>query len=185
MSHQRLPTVSAGEKGLVYGIIAQSNQAMASVKLFNPSERKTDARSCRCSFIGYPERAKGYRFYCSGRGGKIVESLNARFLELDVTDVSNNVEPIYQNDSTHQNDSIAISMPASEEIVVPSSIITTDVQEVVPQEYHDPPLIADQGNPVLIRRSERQRRRAIPSDYVGNDFSCSCDLSLFGDKSVD
>ncbi|KAF7810495.1 Retrovirus-related Pol polyprotein from transposon TNT 1-94 [Senna tora] len=106
----------------------------------------TDARSFRCSFIRYPERAKGYRFYCSGRGGKIVESLNARFLELDVTDVSDNVEPIYQTDSTHQNDSIAISMPASEEVVVPSAIITIDVQEVVPQEYQDPSLIADRSD---------------------------------------
>ncbi|KAF7815147.1 uncharacterized protein G2W53_029116 [Senna tora] len=96
----------------------------------------------------------------------IKSSYGDKFLELDVADVSDNEEPIYQTDSTHQNDSIAISMPASEEVVVASAIITTDVQEVIPQEYHDPPLIADQGDPILIRRFERQRRRVIPSDYV-------------------
>ena len=59
----------------------------AEVRIYSPIEKKTDPRTSCCYFIRYLEYAKEYKFYSLGRGNKIVESLTAKFLELDVVDV--------------------------------------------------------------------------------------------------
>ena len=46
----------------------------AEVKIYDPSLKKTDSRTTRCYFIGYPSHSKGYKFYCSTSGTRIVES---------------------------------------------------------------------------------------------------------------
>ena len=56
------------------------------VKIYDPSLKKTDSRTTRCYFIGYLSHSKGYKFYCSTRGTRVVESQVAKFLELDVAD---------------------------------------------------------------------------------------------------
>ena len=56
------------------------------VKIYDPSLKKTDSRTTRCYFIGYPSHSKGYRFYYSTRGTRVVESQVAKFLESDVTE---------------------------------------------------------------------------------------------------
>jgi hypothetical protein len=33
-------------------------------KIFNPQLGKLDSKIIRCYFIGYPNKFKGYRFYC-------------------------------------------------------------------------------------------------------------------------
>ena len=53
----------------------------AEVRVYNPHERKLDARTISGYFIGYPEKSKGYRFYCPNHTTRIVESGNARFIE--------------------------------------------------------------------------------------------------------
>ena len=56
------------------------------VKIYNPLEKKTNPKTSHYFFIRYPDHAKGYRFYYPSRCTKIVESLHAKFLELDVVD---------------------------------------------------------------------------------------------------
>ena len=51
------------------------------IKIYNPHEKKLDARTVTGYFIGYPEKLKGYRFYCPNHSTRIVESGNARFIE--------------------------------------------------------------------------------------------------------
>jgi hypothetical protein len=53
-------------------------------KVFNPNIGKLDSKTVSCHFIGYPERSKGYRFYCPNRHTKIVETRHAVFLEDDM-----------------------------------------------------------------------------------------------------
>jgi len=53
----------------------------AEAKVFNPNIGKLDSKTVSCHFIGYPERSKGYRFYCPDRHTKIVETRHAVFLE--------------------------------------------------------------------------------------------------------
>jgi hypothetical protein len=53
----------------------------AEAKVFNPTQEKIDDRIVSCQFIGYPERLKGFRFYCPDRHMKFVETRHAIFLE--------------------------------------------------------------------------------------------------------
>jgi hypothetical protein len=53
----------------------------AEARIYNPHEKKLDLKTVSGYFIGYPEKSKGYRFYCPTHSTKIVETGNARFLE--------------------------------------------------------------------------------------------------------
>ncbi|KAI0524826.1 hypothetical protein KFK09_004214 [Dendrobium nobile] len=63
----------------------------AEIKIYNSHERKLDSRTTSGFFIGYPEKSKGYRFYCPNHSTKIVETGNARFIEND--EISGSIEP--------------------------------------------------------------------------------------------
>jgi hypothetical protein len=52
--------------------------------LFNPSIEKLNPKTISCHFIGYPDKSKWFRFYCSDRYIKIVETRHAIFLEDEV-----------------------------------------------------------------------------------------------------
>jgi hypothetical protein len=56
----------------------------AEAKLFNPSIGKLDLKTVSCHFIGYPDKSKGFRFYCPDGYIKIVETRYAVFLEDEV-----------------------------------------------------------------------------------------------------
>ena len=64
------------------------------VRLYNPQEKKLDPRTVRYFFIGYPDHSKGYKFYNPTHGQRIVESLIAKFLELNVADFPNSQVPL-------------------------------------------------------------------------------------------
>jgi hypothetical protein len=53
-------------------------------RIFNPSIGKLDPKTVSCHFIDYPNKSKGFRFYCPDRYIKIVETRHAVFLEDEV-----------------------------------------------------------------------------------------------------
>ncbi|RVW18958.1 Retrovirus-related Pol polyprotein from transposon TNT 1-94 [Vitis vinifera] len=53
----------------------------AEARIYNPHEKTLDSRMVSGYFIGYPDKSKGYRFYCPNHSVRIVETGNARFLE--------------------------------------------------------------------------------------------------------
>jgi hypothetical protein len=53
-------------------------------KVFNPNIGKLDLKTVSCYFIGYPNKSKGYRFYCPDRHTKFVKMRHAVFLEDDM-----------------------------------------------------------------------------------------------------
>ena len=53
----------------------------AEAKLFNPHIGKLDPKIVSCQFIGYPEKLKGYCFYCLDMITKFVETRHVVFLE--------------------------------------------------------------------------------------------------------
>jgi hypothetical protein len=53
-------------------------------KLFNTSIGKLDPNTVICHFIGYPDKSKGFHFYCPDRYIKIVEIRHTVFLEDEV-----------------------------------------------------------------------------------------------------
>ena len=52
--------------------------------MFNSSIGKLDPKTVSCHFIGYPEKSKGFRFYCPDRHTKFVETRHAVFLENEM-----------------------------------------------------------------------------------------------------
>jgi hypothetical protein len=56
----------------------------AEAKIFNSNARKLESKTISCYFIGYPEKFKGFCFYCPNRHAKIVETRHVVFLEDEV-----------------------------------------------------------------------------------------------------
>jgi hypothetical protein len=57
---------------------------LAEARLFNPSIGKLDPKPVGCHFIGYPDKSKGFCFYCPDRYIKIVKTRHAIFLADEV-----------------------------------------------------------------------------------------------------
>ncbi|KAI5350958.1 hypothetical protein L3X38_003849 [Prunus dulcis] len=55
----------------------------AEAKPYNPAEKKLDPKTISCHFIGYPERTKGYRFYCPHHTLRFIETSRAVFIETN------------------------------------------------------------------------------------------------------
>ena len=53
----------------------------AEVRIYNPNMKKLDPRTTSGYFIGYAVNSKRFRFYCPSNSTRIVESINAKFLE--------------------------------------------------------------------------------------------------------
>jgi hypothetical protein len=53
-------------------------------KLFNPSIGKLDPKTVSYHFIGYPDKSKGFHFYCPDRYIKIMKTRHTIFLEDEV-----------------------------------------------------------------------------------------------------
>ncbi|KAG8373010.1 hypothetical protein BUALT_Bualt12G0126500 [Buddleja alternifolia] len=58
-----------------------TDSVVTKAKVYNPNIRKLDPKTISCHFIGYPERSKGYRFYCPSHSTRIVETKYAIFFE--------------------------------------------------------------------------------------------------------
>jgi hypothetical protein len=53
----------------------------AKTKIFNQNVNKLESKTMNCHFIGYPEKSKGFCFYCPDRHTKFVEMRHVVFLE--------------------------------------------------------------------------------------------------------
>jgi hypothetical protein len=98
----------------------------AEARIFNLGQEKLDERTTSCHFIGYPERSKGYRFYCPGRQTKFIETRHAIFLEDDMIKGSKVLREVdLQEKRTY------VPIPMVEEpyfsipVVVPPTVVTT------------------------------------------------------------
>ena len=79
------------------------------MKIYDPSLKKTDSRTTVCYFIGYLSHLKGYKFYCSTHGTRVVESQVEKFLELDVVDSI----PSQSDEKVEPMDVISLPFPVS------------------------------------------------------------------------
>ena len=133
------------------------------VKIYDPSLKKTDLRTIRCYFIGYPSHLKGYKFYCSTRGTRVVESQVAKFLELDVADSI----PSQSNERVEPMDVISLPLSVSDvnlnvgafDYGIQQGVATVNFPtvEITP--------IIDEIPPMERRRSQKTRRLAFSNDY--------------------
>ena len=139
------------------------------VKLYNPTLSKLDSRTTRCYFVSYPEHSKGYRFYKPNGGTRIVESQIAKFLEFDVAEESSSSQTI-QDNSTVGN-MVSLSPPIQILVETPTHHIepveTRDpVVETASNDVHQGSQVQDVAITTPVRRSTKDRRSAIPPDYL-------------------
>ena len=160
----------------------------AEVRLYNPHEKKLDSRTVSGFFIGYPEKSKGYTFYCPNHSTRIVDSGNARFIENGETSGSGEPRKVDINE-------IQVEVPSPvvpPEVVVP--IVASDSNDTIGQHNDEPILLAENtvdehviiqeenSEPQIpLRRSGRERRSAISNDYVVYTIENECDLSMDDD----
>ena len=64
------------------------------VRVYNSHENKLDLRTISGYFIGYPEKSKGFRFYCPNHSTRIVETGNARLFENGEISGSDNLRNV-------------------------------------------------------------------------------------------
>ena len=141
----------------------------AEVKLYNPTLSKLDSRTTRCYFVSYPEHSKGYRFYNPNGGTRIVESKTTKFLEFDVAEESSSSQTIEDNSTV--GNMVSLSPPIQILVETPTHHIepveTRDpVVETAPNEVHQGSQVQDVAITTPVRRSTRERRSAIPPDYL-------------------
>ena len=132
-------------------------------------------------FIGYAKKSKWYRFYCPSHITRIVESKNAKFLENDLisgSDQSHNLVSMRDQPSTSSErlviihntpqvqtgvKKLIIEVPqAADNILVVEVVL--EIPKIIEQlvKQHDPQENVDSK----LRRSTRERKSVIPSDYV-------------------
>jgi transposase InsO family protein len=140
----------------------------AEVRIYNPNLKNLDPRTTSGFFMGYVVNSKGFRFYCHSHSPRIVESINAKFIE--------DVEPSAHPHLVELEEARELAEAPSHEgrlIVIrenqndclePQSISEQPThEEQVQNEPTQPP--PNEGE-VGLRRSSRISRPAIPSDYV-------------------
>ncbi|CAO2827720.1 unnamed protein product [Amaranthus hypochondriacus] len=151
------------------------------VRIYNPQEKKLDPRTISGYFIGYAEKSKGYRFYCPSLNTRIVESRNAKFLENDLIsgrDHFQDIVPIRDEPSTSRNTVVVIQSIPKVQMGVrqpinenPKIAENTDVDQMDHETEQDSEHQVEQHNhnenvDQALRRSIRERKSAISSDYV-------------------
>ena len=139
------------------------------VRVYNPHERKLDPRTTSGFFIGYPLASKGFRFYCPEHHTRIVESLNAKFLEDHIDSSSSQASESLSTQSSV--DPIILPVMQERIITIPvqgegleSGIVVSDsavVNKNTPATVELAPV-----QPMTLKRSQRERRPALPDDYV-------------------
>jgi hypothetical protein len=166
-------------------------ESLAEAKVFNSNIGKLDPKTVSCHFIGYPEKSKGFRFYCLDRHTKFVETRHDIFLEDEMMRGSVVAQKINLEEKRvcAPNSMIqepffelpAIAAPTMQDTVVPTPVVIPPVATMNDDEehvLHDPiePVVTHEGeqqqpqaedvpNVEGLRRSQRARRSAIPDDY--------------------
>ncbi|RDY10624.1 hypothetical protein CR513_04821, partial [Mucuna pruriens] len=108
---------------------------------YRPHERKLDSRTVSCYFVGYGECSRGYNFY-NPNSRSFFETGNARILEEVEFEKEENIRNV---------------------VFEEESVIDIDYDRVLPQTPIEQP---QQPQEVLLRRFIKERRHAIPNDYI-------------------
>jgi transposase InsO family protein len=140
----------------------------AEARVYNPHEKKLDLRTIRGYFIGYPEKSKGFRFYCPNHSMRIVEIGNARFIENGEINGSDNLRNV-----DIQEVRVQVPIPiTSNKTVVP---IVVEQPNNIEQQINESSLhndivnnekMVEEPQRVALRRSQRERRFTISDEYV-------------------
>ena len=158
---------------------------LAEARVYNPHEMKLDSRTVSGYFIGYPEKSKGYRFYCPKHSSRIVETGNAKFIENGEVSGSANKQIV---DINKIRDNVSLPINISTSTIVPKVVPELQEQnngeqhlnEEAPHEEPNPPQIdINEPRGIALNKPVRVRRSTISDDYVvylqEPDYDCGID----------
>ena len=151
----------------------------AEARPYRPNERKLNSRTVSCYFVVYPERSKGYKFY-DPSSRSFFETGNAKFIEdSGSTQVK---EVIFEEEYVNAPTTTTIEAIGDNQvhipIIVPSVVVNDDIPVQLPIQLEAPPtrfeephqeIVEEPQRPqpeVSLRRSTRERRKAISDDYT-------------------
>ena len=134
----------------------------AEARPYRPNEKKLDSRTISCYFIGYSERSRGYKFY-DPTTKSIFETGTAMFFEDIEFWGRNKVKDfVFEEESvsipTIAFDNDQVASPEHQDNV---EQLPTQDEGIVPEEQTQQP-----QEQMPLRRSTRERRNAIPDDYI-------------------
>ncbi|CAL9011160.1 unnamed protein product [Prunus brigantina] len=152
----------------------------AEAKFYNPSEKKLDSKTVTCYFVGYPDRTKGYRFYCPNHTTRFMETQRAIFIEdendsdteenFDFDEILENKEPAekenmlrdttilpFTDSSDKQISPIHDERNLEENQIIEAQQTAVENMQIDQQEQ--------QPNNSELRRSQRTKRPALSNDY--------------------
>src|SRR3954469_15746239 len=156
----------------------------AEAKVFNPNIAKLDPKTVSCHFIGYPDKSKGYRFYCPDRYPKFVETRHGVFLEDELMRGSTVAREIdLEEKRVHAPNpmtqepffSLSVVPPSTTpEVVVPAPVVTPHVttmgksSEPIHQEPPEPTVEheTEPEQPHTINVPEPEARNEQESDEL-------------------
>ncbi|KAJ9538265.1 hypothetical protein OSB04_030998 [Centaurea solstitialis] len=163
------------------GVAERRNRTLKDIvrteaRAYNPHERKLDSRTISCYFVGYPECSRGFKFY-NPTTKSFFETGNARFLEDVEFGGEDKIRNVAFEEEEYQVHSSSIPTSAIDNdqllipIIVQDATPVQNTNEGVPlvQDNNEvPPTIeqTQQTQEVPLRRSNRERRSAIPDDYI-------------------
>nr|WDD38954.1 receptor-like protein kinase transcript variant 2 [Fagopyrum tataricum] len=117
----------------------------AEVRVYNPHEKKLDPRTVSGFFIGYPDKSKGYKFYCPNHSAGIIETGNARFIENGQTSGSGNPRKVDIQEIRFEDHSPRVSS----KVVVP--IVVSQLHDTLEQQDDVPNLVENEiDGPVIV-----------------------------------
>ena len=167
----------------------------AEVRIYNLHEKKLDSRTISGYFIGYPERSKGYRFYCPNHSTRIVESGNARFIEngsvsgsVGARDVEIREPLMDQNPSNNPSQievPITVAQPQSMNMEQQQMDAPSPIMDAIVQEEEENAQVNEQVRPqeeIVSRWSTREKRLAISNDYIVYALEHESDFSIDNDS---
>ena len=113
----------------------------AEAKVFNTNIGKLDSKTVSCHFVGYPKKSKCYRFYCSDRQIKFVETRHAVFLEDNMIRGS-----MVAREISLQEKRVHVPTPMVEEpfFTLPAAVAPTVQDTVVPTPVTSSPVATNE-----------------------------------------
>ncbi|RDX78767.1 hypothetical protein CR513_40905, partial [Mucuna pruriens] len=124
-------------------------------------ERKLDSIIISCYFVGYAECSRGYKFY-DPTSRSFFETGNARILEEVEFGKEESIRNIvFEEESVNDSGQVLVHITVQETTLVIRDNVQTIVLDIVLEQDYDEVLPQ-----TPIERSIRERRHAIPDDYI-------------------
>jgi hypothetical protein len=135
----------------------------AEAKVFNPNIGKLDPKTVSYHFIGYPEKLKGFHFYCPNRHTKFIETRHAVFLEDEMMRGSVVARKIDLEEKRVCAPTLmiqepffelpAVAAPTMQDTMVQAPIVTPPVATM--NDDDEEPVLQDPIEPVVTHKGEQ------------------------------